>query len=83
MTTEQEYNKNAGNCQYNEIAKRGSTIFWERVCGDNNIDYVVGLKYSSSKPPTYKNFDVHREKDICLRYAEREDAEAFLSIRFS
>ncbi len=32
---------------------------------------------------TYKNFDVHREKDICLRYTEREDAEAFLSIRFS
>lgn len=82
MTTEQKVNKDFGSCTYKEISRSGTTILWERACGDNNIDFVIGYKYSSSKPPTFKNFDIQREKDICLRYVERGEAEAFFNLKY-
>lgn len=78
MTTEKQYNKGLGECQYTELHRESGNVMWERVCGNNNIDYVVGINWKTKNPPTYVNFDISRSKDIALRFVNKEESSSFL-----
>lgn len=77
MTTEKSYNKELGDCTYNELNRNGNTVLWERVSKSNNIDYVVGIKWSTKSTPTFVNFDITRSRDIAMRFLTKEDSSSF------
>lgn len=81
MITEQRVNKELGECKYILLDKASLLRLWERVCGDNNIDYVVGYRWRMKVDPTWENFDSQKTINIALRFDNKSDAEVFYNLK--
>lgn len=44
-TVEQLYNESLKQCKYHVVKKIMDLVLWERECGNNDIDFVIGYKW--------------------------------------